>query len=114
MAQSLGFGAGLKHIETVRETGAVSLANPEQAIKILAQACQRAATHDVKSIILGGAGLAGYAALVQPSINLPIIDSVLAGARVATGNALPPAERSPSHFDVQWQKMPDAMLHLSR
>ena len=114
IAQSLGFGANLKHIETVRETGAELLANPEQAIKTLMRACQRAAEHNVKSIILGGAGLAGYAALVQPSINVPVIDSVLAGARVAMGNTLPAAERSAPHFDVQWQQMPGAMMHLSR
>ena len=114
IALSLGFGTQLKHIETVRETGAELLANPEQAIKILTHACQRAATHNVKSIVLGGAGLAGYAALVQTSINLPVIDSVLAGARVAMGNALPAAERSAAYFDAQWQHMPDAMMRLSR
>ncbi len=114
IAQSLGFRASLNHIETVRETGAELLANPEQAVKILTQACQRAAKYDVKSIILGGAGLAGYAALVQPSINMPIIDSVLAGARIAMGKALPRVERTTPHFDVQWQHMPDAMMRLSR
>lgn len=114
IAQSLGFGSSLKHIETVRETGAELLANPEHAIKILTQACQRAATHNVKSIILGGAGLAGYAALVQPAVHLPIIDSVHAGARVATGSAHALAERSSPRFDTQWQHLPDAMVRLSR
>ena len=114
IAQSLGFGTNLGHIETVRETGAQLLADPEHAIKILTQACERAAAHKVKSIILGGAGLAGYAALVQPSINLPIIDSVHAGARVATGSALAQGARNSSRFDVQWQQMPDAMVRLSR
>lgn len=114
IAHTLGFAANLKHIETVRETGAELLANPEHAIKILTLACQRAAAQNVKSIILGGAGLAGYAALVQPSIDVPVIDSVLAGARVAMSNALSSAERSAPRFDVQWQHMPDAMTRLSR
>ena len=109
IARCLGFGETLKHIETVRETGAELLANPEQAIKILTQACQRAAAHHVKSIILGGAGLAGYAALLQSSIDVPVIDSVLAGARVAMGAALPAPQRSTPRLDVQWQHIPDAM-----
>lgn len=113
IAQTLGFGATLKHIETVRETGAALLAQPEQAIKILADACQRAAAHNVKSIILGGAGLAGYAARVQASISVPVIDSVRAGARVLAGDTLPVAHRSVSHFDAQWQRLPDAMVQLS-
>lgn len=114
LALSLRFGTNLRHIETVRETGAELLANPEEAVKILTQACKRAAAYNVKSVILGGAGLAGYAALVQPAINMPVIDSALAGARVASGVGLPQAERSAPHFDAQWQQMPDAMACLSR
>ena len=113
IAQSLGFGANLKHIETVRETGAELLANPEQAIKTLTLACQRAAAHNVQAIILGGAGLAGYAALVQPQINVAVIDSVLAGARVAMGNAVPAPRRDASRFDGQWTGMSEAMQRLS-
>lgn len=102
IAQSLGFGASLKHIETVRETGADLLANPEHAINVLAQACQRAAAHNVRSVILGGAGLAGYAALVQPAINVLVIDSVLAGGRVVMGASLPTPQRDASGFDATW------------
>jgi allantoin racemase len=51
------------------------------AIEILTQACRAAEKFSVKTIILGGAGLAGYAAMVQPHVSLPIIDSVEAGVR---------------------------------
>jgi allantoin racemase len=113
IAQSLGYGAALKHIETVNETGAELLANPEHAIKVLTEACQRSATHPVQSIILGGAGLAGYAALVQSAIALPVIDSVLAGARVVMSSALPAPERGLPRFDAQWTDVTEAMYALS-
>lgn len=113
IALSLGFAGSLKHTETVRETGAELLANPEHAIKVLTDACQRAAQHNVKSIILGGAGLAGYAALVQTGIQVPVIDSVLAGARVVMGETLPSPERDMAGFDGRWVGVSEAMFRLS-
>ncbi len=109
LALSLGYAAHLQNIETVEQTGAQLLAEPELAIKVLSAACQRAAGRGVKSIILGGAGLAGFAALVQSAVELPVIDSVHAGAQVVMGNALPAPVRSSAGFDVQWQGMADAM-----
>jgi len=50
---------------------------------------------------------------VQASISVPVIDSVLAGARVLAGDTLPVAHRGVSHFDAQWQRLPDAMVQLS-
>jgi allantoin racemase len=81
MAMGLGYGATLTSIETVSQTGVELLANPTMAIEVLSEACQKAATSGVKSIILGGAGLAGYAKQVQPFVNVPVIDSVEAGVR---------------------------------
>jgi allantoin racemase len=48
------------------------------------QAC-RDARRDfaAQSIIIGGAGLAGFAAALQPGLDVPLIDSVAAGARWA-------------------------------
>ena len=112
IALSLGFGASLKHIETVRETGAELLANPEHAVRVLSQACQRAAAHNVSAIILGGAGLAGYAALVQAAINVPVIDSVLAGGRVVMGSALPSPERGVAGFAGTWVGGSEAILGI--
>lgn len=114
LALSLGYADQLRHIETVQQSGAELLANPEAAVKVLALACQRAAQHSVKSIILGGAGLAGFAALVQSAVNIPVIDSVHAGARVVMGHALPAPVRAASQFNVPWLGMSPAMVHLSR
>jgi allantoin racemase len=109
LALSLGYAAQLQHIETVQQSGAQLLADPKLAIEVLTTACQRAAARGVKSIILGGAGLAGFAALVQGAVDVPIIDSVHAGARVVMGDALPPPVRSAAGFDVQWQGLANDM-----
>jgi allantoin racemase len=81
LADGLGYKRALSSIETVTQTGVELLANPKMAIGVLSAACQIAATSNVKSIILGGAGLAGYAKQVQPFVNVPVIDSVEAGVR---------------------------------
>lgn len=88
LAMSLGYAEQLKTIETVTQTGSELLANRQMAIDVLSAACQKAARgNDVRSIILGGAGLAGYAKLVQPSVNVPVIDSVEAGVRRVISNS---------------------------
>jgi allantoin racemase len=83
LAMGLGFADQLKMIETVSQTGAELLANPQMAIQVLSAACQKAAASGVSCIILGGAGLAGYAQQVQPFVSVPVIDSVAAGVRRA-------------------------------
>jgi allantoin racemase len=105
LALTLGFPASLQHIETVHESGAELLADPLRAVEILSEACARAARENVQSIILGGAGLAGFAAKVQPDIALPIIDSVLAGARVVMGDALAVPTRRTNGFACQWHQV---------
>lgn len=101
LAVSLGLDAHLVDIHTVAPSG-VELANdPEAATRLLAQACRDAAANPrVRSIILGGAGLAGMAAAVQATVPVPVIDSVIAGAT----HALAPASTSPGSgkFDVRW------------
>jgi allantoin racemase len=109
LAMVLGYAQQLRHIETVPQSGAQLLADPEQAVGILTAACQRAASHQVKAIILGGAGLAGFAALVQPAVPIPVIDSVHAGARAVMGSALPAPQRTSAGFDVEWTGLPLAM-----
>jgi allantoin racemase len=81
LADGLGYGPKLTSIETVTQTGVELLANPKMAIEVLTAACQKAAASNVNSIILGGAGLAGYAQQVQPFVKVPVIDSVEAGVR---------------------------------
>jgi Asp/Glu/hydantoin racemase len=84
LAYSLGYGDSLVHIHTVEATGAELAADPEAACALLAKACSEVAqATDVQAVILGGAGLAGMAAQVQTAVGVPVIDSVLAGARQA-------------------------------
>ena len=84
LAYALGQGDHLAGIHTVAPTGAELAADPQAAHVLLTAAC-RQAVRDFKAqaIILGGAGLAGFAAIIQPDVDVPVIDSVLAGARQA-------------------------------
>jgi allantoin racemase len=83
-AQAMGYAPSLAGIHTLVPTGSQLAAEPEVAQALLTQAC-----HDVvrefgaQSVIIGGAGLAGFAAAIQPDLSVPLIDSVLAGARWA-------------------------------
>lgn len=113
LAGSLGFGAQLRHIETVAPTGAALQADPDMAIRCLTEACQHAAQSGVAAIILGGAGLAGYARLLQPHIPLPLIDSALAGLEVMLNQASPPAPHNQDGFFAQWQGMAESFKAIA-
>ena len=112
LALSLGFAPLLKHIEIVQPTGAQLLADPATALQCLGQACQAASLPGVKSIILGGAGLAGYAQLLQASCPVPLIDSASAGLRVLLGNLAPAAQRETNGFVAKWSGVGCEMLDL--
>ncbi len=103
LAQSLGHANALAGIHTVAPTGAQLAADPLAARQLLTQACLDAVRQlGVQTVILGGAGLAGMAAGIQPYVNVPIIDSVVAGAHWALrSNAVPPQRSSPG-FDMPW------------
>ena len=113
LAMSLGFSHQLRHIETVTATGAELQANPEMAIECLKKACEQAAKAGVQSIILGGAGLAGYAQHIQNLISLPIIDSATAGLEVLMNKNAPLPSRKEHGFYAQWTDMPKSMNDLS-
>ena len=84
LAQALGHAPLLAGIHTVAPTGAQLAADPVAARALLAQACRDAVRQlGAQTVILGGAGLAGMAAGIQPGLGVPIIDSVLAGAHWA-------------------------------
>lgn len=103
LAQALGHAQALAGIHTVIPTGAQLAADPSAARQLLTQACQDAVRQmDVQAVILGGAGLAGMAAAIQPQLGVPVIDSVLAGARWALRANVPPG-RAKAGFDVPWQ-----------
>jgi Asp/Glu/hydantoin racemase len=112
LAGSLGFGAQLRHIETVAPTGAALQADPDMAIQCLSQACQNAAQQGVASIILGGAGLAGYARLLQAHCPLPLIDSAQAGWEVLLQQQAPAAPTSHDGFYAPWVGLPQAFSQV--
>ncbi|MFD0668764.1 aspartate/glutamate racemase family protein [Ramlibacter sp. MAHUQ-53] len=112
LAQSLGFGDLLRHIETVAPSGAALQADPEMALRCLGQACERAAQAGVQSVILGGAGLAGYAQRLQDRSPLPLIDSAHAGLDVLLGRQLPPAPQAQDGFFARWQGVAPALAGL--
>lgn len=113
LAHALGHAPALAGIHTVAPTGAQLSADPDAACAVLADAC-RAAVHkwNVQSVILGGAGLAGLAARIQPLVPVPVIDSVVAGARWALQAPPDPAQRLQAGFDVAWVQVADAMAAL--
>ncbi len=103
LAHSLGFGEQLAGIHTVTATGAELAADPLAAQVLLARACNEAARRwGVQSVILGGAGLAGMAAAIQPVVGVPVIDSVLAGVAHALRCAQQETLQAPKVFDFAW------------
>ena len=82
LALSLGLAGSLDAIHTVAPSGAELAADPERAHDLLRDACVQAMLPGVRSVILGGAGLAGMAARLQGELPLPLIDSVVAGTQV--------------------------------
>jgi Asp/Glu/hydantoin racemase len=108
LAKDLGHDQLLRHIETVAPSGAALQAEPETAMMCLAAACLQAARTGVESIILGGAGLAGYAPGLQAHCPLPLIDSATAGLDILLGNLAPAAAQDVNKFHAHWTNMPPA------
>ena len=79
---------------------------------MLVAACECAAKSGARAIIVGGAGLAGYAAQLQPLVSVPLIDSVLAGARVAMSDVLPEPQRAENRFESAWSGVSESMTQL--
>lgn len=77
---ALGLDGRLAAVETVAPTGGDIAADPDGSIALLAAACRRTVERDgAQAVILGGAGLAGLAARVQPHVGVPVICSTEAG-----------------------------------
>ena len=104
LAHSLGFVEPLAGIHTVAATGVQLAADPLAAQVLLARACGEAARRwGVQSVILGGAGLAGMAATIQPLVAVPVIDSVLAGVSHALRQAQQETLQAARVFDFAWR-----------
>lgn len=115
LAQSLGHSSALAGIHTVAPTGAQLAADPVAARQLLTQACRDAVRQlGVQTVILGGAGLAGMAAGIQPHVQVPIIDSVTAGAHWALRSHTVPPQRSRAGFDLPWVQLSAEMTALGR
>jgi Asp/Glu/hydantoin racemase len=115
LAQALGHAPLLAGIHTVAPTGAQLAADPLAAHALLAQACRDAVRQfGAQSVILGGAALAGMAASIQPGLDVPLIDSVLAGAQWALRSQTPPAQRSAPGFDVPWERLSPELTALGQ
>ena len=113
LAQVLGHAPQLAGIHTVLPTGAQLAADPAAARALLAQACCDVARQmGVQAVVLGGAGLAGMAAKIQPQVPVPVIDSVTAGTHWALRSHAPPAERSTPGFDVAWENLSPELAAL--
>ncbi|WP_053843206.1 aspartate/glutamate racemase family protein [Paracidovorax avenae] len=112
LAQALGHADRLAGVRTVAPSGAELAADPAGARALLARACQAMAREPgVQAVVLGGAGLAGMAKAVQSQVDVPVIDSVEAGAWWAL-QAPPPAGCSASGCDVAWQNVPEALRRM--
>ncbi|CAN5657730.1 aspartate/glutamate racemase family protein [soil metagenome] len=83
-AHATGHADRLACIETVQLSGAELAARPDESLALLREACLRVTReHDVGSVIIGGAALAGMADALQPFVRVPLIDSVVEGAHEA-------------------------------
>lgn len=78
LARSLGLADALTAVHTVAPSGAELAARPAEALALLGHACRQAA-QGADAVILGGAGLAGYAAALAAGVPVPLIDSASAG-----------------------------------
>jgi Asp/Glu/hydantoin racemase len=114
LALSLGMGSHLQQVHTVAPTGAQMLADPELALQHLRDACRHAAAAPgVRAIVVGGAGLAGYAAKLQADCPLPLIDSVSAGLSVLLSGRAPASQRSSDGCHAHWTAAPPALVRLA-
>jgi allantoin racemase len=94
LIRALDLEAACAGIETVAATGAELAADPARAVRLLARHCDRlVARSGAQVVIIGGAGLAGMAAAIQPMVAVPLLDSVVAATAeiVAAIGQAPPA-----------------------
>ena len=92
LAVALPEGTALADLETVQLTGAQLAANRSLAIDCLTQAVQRICLRSkVRSVIVGGAGLAGLAHEMQARVDVRLIDSVQAGLDAVCAHHTPRA-----------------------
>ena len=113
LAQTLGYGQLLAGVHTVTPSGAQLAEDPAAARVLLTKACREAESNfKAKAVILGGAGLAGLAADIQGEVDIPLIDSVMAGTRHAISIARQSEARHPGRFDFSWHNVSTELTAL--
>lgn len=109
LAYGLGLHEALAGVHTVAASGLQLSSDLDAARAALRPACLAAAQGEgVRSVIVGGAGLAGLAARLAGDVPVPLIDSVEAGARQALRTA--PAAVAASA--VRWQGLSAPLQQL--
>jgi Asp/Glu/hydantoin racemase len=100
---ALGLGARLASVRTVAPTGADIARNPKAALTLLARSCVACARKDgADAVILGGAGLAGLAAQLKKTVDVPLLDGVACAISMAEALArrkLPRMATAPAPVD---------------
>jgi Asp/Glu/hydantoin racemase len=114
LALQLGRAEALAGIVTVAPSGADMAADPAAAQRVLAQACQQALARwpDVRALVLGGAGLAGMAAALQPGLPLPLIDSVAPARACWRPRPWPAGARRRPGLAQRWSRVSPELLAL--
>ena len=83
-----GFAARLASVRTVAPTGADIARDPKAAMALLARSCAACVREDgADVVILGGAGLAGLAAKLKGSVDVPLLDGLACAVSMAEGLA---------------------------
>ena len=76
--------AQLRGIFTIALTGAQIAEEPDRAQHDLLAACRSGVDAGATTLVLGGAGLVGLAAGLQPQMDVPVLDNVLLGAQTVS------------------------------
>jgi allantoin racemase len=109
-AAANGLSAGLAGIHVVEKSGVELMAMADGGAAELLGSLRAAAVPPVRAIVIGGAALGGIAQRVASRVDVPVIDSVQAGARWAAAALRAPAA-TPASIDagVRWSGVSDAL-----
>jgi allantoin racemase len=114
LARALELADRLAGIHVVAPSGAELAADPAAAHELLRDACRQAAL-GADCVILGGAALAGMAAALAPALDVPLVDSVSAGADAALAAlTTTPSESSAAAGGVTWSGVSVALARRLR
>lgn len=108
LARGFGLGDALAAVHAVAPSGAALAADPAGAVALLTAACARA-SRGVDAVILGGAGLAGYAVSIAPRLDRLLIDSVDAGLDWLLDEPLDPIRLAPVAERPAWQGLGETL-----